>query len=450
MKWDLGPNGNRREFLGAVGLGLAALLGGAVLAKPAPAQQADKRKSGLNPAQARKLRTLLIELLQYFVDNQDDSGLMFDRQRNRGPRKEKVLLSSSATGMGLIALALASHPEIGLLTRTEAERRITRALERALKLPQVNGMVAHFFENDHQPLAKDDAIATIDSAWLVAGALWVAAYFNSAKLGALARELYERIDWLLWTTREDKEFPDLLHHGMTAEGKLLPTRWDRLNAESAFMYLIAMGSCAAKNISKEVWKQLKPHWHVLVGQKVASADLGLFALRWSLELFDFGPYFFGEGVNLVHEGRLGALLNYQLCRSLRDEYQTFKYFWGLSAGDGPDTKEEEGKYREYSPQCIDGTANIESTLLTLDSGVDEVFENLEAADSGKFGEIHGRYGYSSVNLHRKYISPDVIATDVAAAAFAIFNQLFDGLVRAVFARVPCVLLASESMRGYRR
>src|SRR5262249_37652050 len=44
--------------------------------------------------------------LRYFLDNQTPDGLILDRQRNHGPRRDCGLRSTAATGMGLIALAL--------------------------------------------------------------------------------------------------------------------------------------------------------------------------------------------------------------------------------------------------------------------------------------------------------------------------------------------------------
>src|SRR4051794_40591805 len=48
--------------------------------------------------------------LRNFLDNQTPGGLVPDRQGNRGPRRPHGLWSTAATGMGLIALALASAP----------------------------------------------------------------------------------------------------------------------------------------------------------------------------------------------------------------------------------------------------------------------------------------------------------------------------------------------------
>jgi hypothetical protein len=357
--------------------------------------------------------------------------------------------------MELMAIALASAREYDLIPRKEAEARIVKALEHALTVPEVDGMIAHFYGEDGNPIETYDAIATIDSSWLIAGGLWAAAFSKSPAIHALASKLYERVNWRLWADGSDRVKPDLLRHGMAKTGKPLMTRWDRLNAETAFMYLIATAACGTKNIDRAVWRQLAPYWSKSQGRRSASGDLGLFAQRWSLELFDFAPYVFTDGLNLVDEGALGACLNYETCRALASVHKTFKLLWGLSPGDGPpdahrndDPPGTEEKYREYAPGYTDGTANIESTGPAIYCCTDEVLDNMQ--NSIRIGKVLGRYGFSSVNLDRKFISPDVIATDLAATILAFDNLLFGGRIRRVFAEVPCITAAQESLREYRR
>src|SRR5579872_6425011 len=84
--------------------------------------------AGTRAALAAAERCLLLHLqrqaLHYFLDNQLPCGLMLDRQRNHGPRRAHGLCSTAATGMGLIALALASAAPYRLLTPQAAVRRV--------------------------------------------------------------------------------------------------------------------------------------------------------------------------------------------------------------------------------------------------------------------------------------------------------------------------------------
>jgi hypothetical protein len=405
----------------------------------------------LTPTEKGSLLKLQKQLLRYFLDNQVRNGFIRDRQRNHGSLRDSGATSSSSTGMGIIAIALASAKEYDVIPRQEAEERIVKALEHALTVPEVGGMIAHFYGEDDKPMATDDTIATIDSAWLIAGGLWAAQFTESPRIDALAGRLHERVDWLRWTDPSDKLRPLLLRHGMAHNGHPLLTRWDRLSPENAFMYLMAVGSCGTKNVRQDVWKQLSPHWGDLRGHRVASPELGLFTHRWSLLLFDFKPYKFADGLNLANEGDLAAVLNCMLCQDMKSKYKTFERFWCLSAGDGPpDNQHKEDTYREYSPAYCDGTANIMASLTALECCTDDVLANLAAAEA--HGDIMGRYGPSSVNFAdgKNFISQDVIATDVAAAILAIDNALFNGRPRRVFEEVPCIAAARKALEDYRR
>src|SRR5690242_17481742 len=66
--------------------------------------------------------------LGYFLDNQAANGLVLDRQANHGPRRPHGLCSLTATGMGFVALALASADPHRLLSPREAARRIADGL----------------------------------------------------------------------------------------------------------------------------------------------------------------------------------------------------------------------------------------------------------------------------------------------------------------------------------
>src|SRR5436305_15040996 len=87
--------------------------------------------TGLPPTERALLLRHQRLALRYFLDNQTPGGLVLDRQRNRGPRRPHGLWSTAATGMGLIALALASAPPYRLLTPRAAALRVRPALRAA-------------------------------------------------------------------------------------------------------------------------------------------------------------------------------------------------------------------------------------------------------------------------------------------------------------------------------
>src|SRR5262249_37943351 len=159
--------------------------------------------------------------------NQTPSGLILDRQSNHGPPRPAGQCSTAATGMGWIALALAAAPPYRLLGRAEAVLRVRTGLETALhRLPPDGGVGPHFVHAETGSVSGHDAFSTVDSAWLVAGALWAAAFLGDARLERLADELYGRVDWAAWSGGPDSP---LLHHGRGRDGRLLPCTWDRIN-----------------------------------------------------------------------------------------------------------------------------------------------------------------------------------------------------------------------------
>jgi hypothetical protein len=62
----------------------------------------------LAPADRVFLRHLQTLALRYFLDNQTADSIFLDRQSNHGLRRFTGLRSTSASGMGLIAVAVGS------------------------------------------------------------------------------------------------------------------------------------------------------------------------------------------------------------------------------------------------------------------------------------------------------------------------------------------------------
>jgi hypothetical protein len=382
------------------------------------------------------LRRLERESILYFIENQLSHGLILDRQRNFGRRSTKGLISLSATGMGLIALALAAEPENALLSKKESRRRIRLAIKTALKLPHVDGMLPHFVDSETLKPVGSDAISTIDSAWLFGGALWAARFTGDREIQRLANKLFERVDWNAWSNGAPAP---LLHHGAAVDGKKLTSVWDRFNAETAFMYVLAIGADKGNGLPASSWNAMQLFMGTLGGRTFAGADLGLFTFQYSNLLLDSAKLPKCNGKGLLEEGIQGTLANYEVAAAHRGRYQTFNTFWGVSAGDGPPDKPgEPDAYRAYDPQSLDGTAHIEATIASIEVAPEHVLANLLSAEQPDFVHLHGRYGYSNVNVDRGFASSDVVGIDVGAALFGLDNMLHDERVRKVFMRLKPV------------
>ena len=128
---------SRRRFLRRLGCGA---LGGVIASawgrshpspcpsRPRPGGGEPAAATDLSPADRALLLRLQRQALRYFLDNQAPGGLVLDRQRNHGPRRRHGLCSTAATGMGLIALALAAAPPYRLLTPQAAALRVRAGL----------------------------------------------------------------------------------------------------------------------------------------------------------------------------------------------------------------------------------------------------------------------------------------------------------------------------------
>jgi hypothetical protein len=366
--------------------------------------------------------------LQYFLDNQLPSGLILDRQRNHGAVDFNGLASTSATGMGLVAIALASMLPYRMLSRSDAIRKVELAISTALhRLPQDHGIMPHFLNADLEPTGEDQ-FSTIDSSWLIAGALTASQMLADKQIITLAKALYDRVDWRYWA--EGTAGKNLLQMGETKTDSFLPTCWDRLDAETAFMYLLASSARPPVALDSQVWQRLVPtsrdEWQ----------DLGLFVAQYSNCLVDPLRLQSVAGLNLLSVQREQTQNNFDACKVLSPSFLTFKDFWGLSAGDGPGVDGD--VYRTYSPMHVDGTAHVTATLASIAVCPDIVIANVVRAINHRLKPL-GKYGLSNINVDRNWISRDVIGIDLGASIMALDNFLHGNRIRTTFSQSPCVI-----------
>jgi hypothetical protein len=393
------------------------------------------------------LLSLQCQALRFFVDNQQPCGLVLDRQSNHGPRRTHGLCSTTATGMGFIALALAAGPPYHLLSPRDSCQRLRHGLEAARdRLPHDHGMLPHFVHSSTGVILGDDVVSTVETAWLVAGALWAAAYLEDPALEALAQELYGRINWQYWTAPSEPFSNGLLRHGKHTEGSFLPWCWDRLNGETAFMYVLAAGAEAGRAIAPESWSRLRPFAGTVAGLHFNNADLGLFVFQYGLDLLDLGRWRAPGETDLWAEAAIAAHANEQACWDAAESFATYRHYWGLSAGDGPGEESGGDVYRAYSPAGpIDGTAHLTAALASVAHRPESVLENLRRASHDRSLEPRGRYGFSGVNVDRDWVGRDMVGIDAGAAVLALDNFLHGGRVRAVFHELECVRRALERL-----
>jgi hypothetical protein len=349
--------------------------------------------------------------------------------------------------MGCIALALASEEPYRLLRRSEALVRIHLTLQTALHtLPHHNGILPHFVDSHTGQVYGYDHFSTVETAWMAAGALWAAAFLRDGGLEALAQELAGRIDWYHWTVPHESKTP-LLRHGRTQDGRFIASAWDRLNGETVFMYVLAAGAAEDQAVPLEAWSHLRSYHGTSAGLHFNNSDLGLFVFQYGLDLLNLSDWLAPNGIDLATEAGIAAEANYRVCRELAGTFTTYRDYWGLSAGDGPDDPPNNFTYRCYAPSGpIDGTAHITATLASIAHRPDLVWENLNHAAHESHMPIHGRYGLSNINADRHWFASDMVGIDAGAAVLALDNHLNENRVRNVFHSLPCVQRGLERSR----
>jgi hypothetical protein len=284
-----------------------------------------------------------------------------------------------------------------------------------------------------------DSFSTVETAWLATGALWAAASLRDAELECLAARLYERIDWHYWTGPEGTGGAGLLRHGKDAHGRFLRCRWDRLNGETAFMYVLAAGAAEGRALSAASWSALRPYYGTVAGLRFNNADLGLFVFQYGLDLLDLRRWRPPGAVDLWAEAGVATRANRRACRAAAARFTTYRRFWGLSAGDGPGDRSAPDRYRVYSPAgLIDGTAHLTAALASVAHGPGAVLENLLEAEHDRQLGARGRYGLSNVNLDHHWVGRDMVGIDAGAAVLALDNYLMDDRTRTLFQGLPCV------------
>ena len=180
-------------------------------------------------------------LLYYLHCTNPDNGLVRDKTQAGAPA------SIAAVGMALATIPVIV--ERGIVIREFAAKIARRRLEFLMSCHQgpepdasgYKGFFYHFLDIETGRRVWQCELSTIDSAFLFAGALTVAAYFDAdtedeAKVRALAKSLYERVDWN-WA----RDNGATLTHGWRPENGFIPYRW-RGYDEGLLLYILGLGS----------------------------------------------------------------------------------------------------------------------------------------------------------------------------------------------------------------
>lgn len=189
-----------------------------------------------------EIETLQRESFSYFEHEVNvANGLVRDKTSQTSPA------SIAATGF-----ALAAYPvgvQRGFISRAAAVARTLTTLRFFWNSPQgpqldatgYQGFYYHFLDMQTGRRAWQCELSTVDSAFLLAGMLTAAAYFDAgtddeAEIRSVADALYRRANWH-WAQNNGLT----LTHGWNPESGFLRYRWEGYD-EGLLLYVIALGS----------------------------------------------------------------------------------------------------------------------------------------------------------------------------------------------------------------
>ena len=193
------------------------------------------------PTDQELLRLQRTTVLYYLHETNPDNGLVRDKTDPAAP-----------CSIAAVGLALATIPAIvqrGVIIRKFAAKIARRRLRSLIDLPQgpepdaagYKGFFYHFLDIDTGRRVWNCELSTLDSAFLLAGALTCVAYFDAdtedeAEVRRLGDALYCRADWD-WAL----DGGATLTHGWKPETGFLPHRYQGYD-EGLLLYILGLGS----------------------------------------------------------------------------------------------------------------------------------------------------------------------------------------------------------------
>jgi hypothetical protein len=349
--------------------------------------------------------------IRYFYTEADPyTGLIRDRARNSYEPETRIVSSIAATGFGLSALAIAERR--GILPRSVALERVERTLEHLTKMENQHGFFYHFIDMRTGDRAWNCEVSSIDTAWLLCGALHARAHFDTAKIDSLVNQIVDRVDWT-WMLNGPLNGPlngaGTLSHGWTPERGFLPYRWDSYS-ELMAMYLLALGS-QTNPIPASSWDAWHRPTRTYAGLKWIDSDTPLFTHQYSHAWFDFRDKR-DKYANYFENSRLATEAHRLHCASLSHRFPWFgDNLWGVTASDSR---------AGYSPWGgFDSRPGYDGTVVPCAAGGSLPFlpgpclDVLETTLQ-KYGDrVWGRYGFSDAfHPGANWTSPDVIGIDL--------------------------------------
>jgi hypothetical protein len=289
---------------------------------------------------AASLRRLQQEAFVYFVEQANPAnGLVRDKTQAGAP-----------ASIAAVGFALAAYPvgvERGFLPRAAAVERTLATLRFFWRSPQgpepdatgYRGFYYHFLDMASGRRAWRCELSTIDTAFLLAGMLAGACYFDhetaeEQEIRTLADALYRRADWP-WA----QDGGAAVTHGWRPETGFLPHRWQGYD-EALLLYALGLGSPThpLPGASYTAWTSTFT-WKRLYGQELLYGG-PLFIHQFSPMWIDLrgiqDAVMRDRGLDYFENSRRATYVQQAYARENPLQFDGYnEYCWGLTASDGP-------------------------------------------------------------------------------------------------------------------
>lgn len=287
-----------------------------------------------------ELEKLQRDTFDYFLhETNPANGLVIDKNEPGWPA------SIAATG-----LALACYPvsvERGFMSRVAAVERTLATLRFFWNSPQgqepdatgYKGFYYHFLDMQTGRRVWQCELSTVDSAFLLAGALTAACYFDAhthdeLEIRTLANALYHRADWQ-WAQNQS----DTVSHGWKPETGFLSYRWEGYD-EALLLYVLGLGSPTypLPERSYAAWTSTY-QWETSYGQDYLYSG-SLFTHQLSHIWIDFrgiqDAFMRDKGIDYFENSRRATYVQQKYAIDNPQKFVGYgSHCWGISASEGP-------------------------------------------------------------------------------------------------------------------
>ncbi|HJP94635.1 MAG TPA: glucoamylase family protein [Pyrinomonadaceae bacterium] len=409
------------------------------------------------------------DTFKYFSDEVNlENGLVPDNTR-----------SGSPCSIAVVGFALTAYPigvERKYMSRAEAVKRALTTLRFFHNAPQgrqrdatgYKGFYYHFLDMKTGRRAWKSEISTIDTTYLIVGALTAASYFNretndEREIRSLAESLYKRADWH-WAQNGALT----VSHGWKPERGFIKYRWTGYS-EASILYILGLASPTFPLPPESYtawtrtykWKRIYGHEFVYAGP--------LFIHHLSHIWIDFrgiqDEYMRGKAMNYFENSRRAIYAQQAYAMHNPKNFAGYDRFrWGITASDGPGPAEQhvngrKVRFFDYRARSIpygpdDGTLAPWAVVASLPFAPEVVLPSLNRLNKD-YPEITSEYGFKCsynstfpANKRKGWVSKGYYGLDQGPIVMMIENYR-SGLIWRMMRRCPFIIngLRRAGFRG---